>query len=186
MIEKVITEGIKEGAKSLKDKIPDFKLSDAPKNLEKIDNSKEIAEKIPDFKKEEIKEKINNYLNEIIEAGESYGIDNLDNLKTDWEKTSPNEIIENRKEFKVNKWKYITEWENKNNQKWPTYNETVISNNGKEVRKKGDLYDAHHIQPLKFGGKNSADNLIPLHYNDHKKIHNSGNNLSNINKLLKN
>ena len=35
------------------------------------------------------------------------------------------------------------------------------------IRRSGDRYDAHHIQPLTFGGRNIATNITPLHVLEH-------------------
>ena len=72
-----------------------------------------------------------------------------------------------RLEFNRNKNDIIRKWEEKNKQTWPTYTEDVYSADGHLVRRKGDKYDAHHIHPLSLGGRNTAANMIPLHYNDH-------------------
>ena len=85
----------------------------------------------------------------------------------DWKKIDPELNGEMRDEFGNVKNKLINDWETKNNQKWPTYNNDVYSPNGKLIRHEGDRYDAHHIQPLTFGGVNDANNITPLHANEH-------------------
>ena len=72
-----------------------------------------------------------------------------------------------REEFSKCKDNLIREWEDKNGCKWPTYNEDVYSPSGKLIRRAGDRYDAHHIQPLTFGGENRSSNLTPLHAAEH-------------------
>ena len=72
-----------------------------------------------------------------------------------------------REEFSSMKNKLISDWEAANNEKWPTYTEDVYSPNGKLIRHAGDKYDAHHIQPLTYGGKNTAENITPIHASQH-------------------
>jgi predicted ribonuclease toxin of YeeF-YezG toxin-antitoxin module len=50
------------------------------------------------------------------------------------------------------------------------------SNNGTEIRKPGDLYDAHHIIENKFGGNNEWWNMHPAKFPDeHQRgIHGAG------------
>lgn len=85
----------------------------------------------------------------------------------DWEKVGPEEYAERKKEFAGNKDEIIEGWEKNNDQKWPTYKTDVHTKSGKLLRRAGDRYDAHHIQPLEFGGKNTADNIAPMHASDH-------------------
>ena len=72
-----------------------------------------------------------------------------------------------REEFGNIKNKLIKDWEKLHNEKWPTYKEDVYSAYGKLIRRAGDKYDAHHIQPLTFGGENIANNITPLHVCEH-------------------
>jgi|GEM_PF-2202112 len=85
----------------------------------------------------------------------------------DWEKVSPEEVAEHRLEFRNAKDSLIKQWEEQTGEKWPTYDQDIYSNNGIKIRSAGDLYDGHHIRPLEFGGRNTADNLTPLHAEDH-------------------
>jgi hypothetical protein len=85
---------------------------------------------------------------------------------TPWERLSPEEIAEKRAEFNANKEKLIKVWEEKNGKEWPRYKEDVYVN-GKLIRKAGDRYDAHHIKPLSFGGKNEAGNITPISAEKH-------------------
>ncbi|MCQ6558480.1 HNH endonuclease signature motif containing protein [Paenibacillus mendelii] len=86
---------------------------------------------------------------------------------SEWKKVSPDEVADNRMEFRNMKDSLIQQWEERTGIEWPTYGEDIYSNNGIKIRSAGDLYDAHHIRPLEFGGDNSADNLTPLHAEDH-------------------
>lgn len=84
-----------------------------------------------------------------------------------WEKVSSEDCVENRKEFGEQRERLVAEWEKVNGRDWPTYSEDVYTESGKLLRKAGQKYDAHHIQPLEFGGKNAVDNIVPMHANDH-------------------
>jgi len=91
----------------------------------------------------------------------------------EWKKVSPAEYGEVRRDWVMNKNEYINQWEEINAKPWPTYSEDYVQD-GKTLRKEGDLYDAHHVQPLEFGGKNTAENITPMHardHLDHKGIH---------------
>lgn len=83
-----------------------------------------------------------------------------------YEKISPEENAEKRSEFNANKEKLILECEKKYSKEWPRYTEDVYMN-GKLQRRAGDRYDAHHINPLSFGGKNEASNLTPISVEKH-------------------
>lgn len=86
---------------------------------------------------------------------------------SDWEKISPEEVRQMRLEFAGKKDELIREWEMKHGREWPRYEQDIYNEYGTLIRQKGDLYDAHHIRPLEFGGENSADNITPLHAKDH-------------------
>ncbi len=86
----------------------------------------------------------------------------------------PPEIVAvKREEFDDNKAKLRKEWEELNHQEWPKYKEDVVNDDGKVIRKAGDNYDAHHIQPLQLGGENVASNITPLDVNSHREVHSS-------------
>lgn len=85
----------------------------------------------------------------------------------DLEKTPPDEVAEKRTEFDNNKQELKHDWEIKNGREWPKYTEDVYSDSGKLIRKAGQDYDAHHIQPLSMGGQNEVDNITPIHAKDH-------------------
>jgi hypothetical protein len=94
----------------------------------------------------------------------------------EWKKASPEEVAAARQEFRNHKDQLIQEWEQIHGKPWLRYTEDVYSDQGVLIRRKGDLYDAHHVQPLEFGGKNTAENLTPLHahdHYDHQGIHSS-------------
>lgn len=48
----------------------------------------------------------------------------------------------------------MEKWEEETGQKWPTYTEPYFTKNGKEYKKVGDPYDAHHIIENQYGGNN--------------------------------
>lgn len=106
---------------------------------------------------------------------------------SDMEKLSPEETALMREEFDDVKAGLKRQWEEKNGQPWPKYEEDVYSANGKLIRKAGSDYDAHHIQPLGLGGKNEAGNITPLHaevHYDKQGIHAPDSPYSKMDKLL--
>ncbi|MGN7760632.1 HNH endonuclease [Paenibacillus sp. 22594] len=106
----------------------------------------------------------------------------LDRLKDalrnkQYTKKSAKQTAKNRKEFDKVRDEVITEWESKTGQKWPTYEEDIISeNSGKVIRKKGDKYDAHHIIENSFGGEHEWWNMHPAKFPDEHQggIHGAG------------
>lgn len=56
----------------------------------------------------------------------------------------------------------VEEWERQTALKWPTYEKDVFNEDGKRIRKRGDLYDAHHIFVQKYGGPHTWSNLTPM------------------------
>ena len=91
-----------------------------------------------------------------------------DSIKeNDWKKITTEETGEMREEFGISKNRLISDWELQNNKKWPTYEEDIYSQNGNLIRRAGDKYDAHHIQPLTYDGKNIVENITPLHALEH-------------------
>ena len=85
---------------------------------------------------------------------------------TSWEKLSPEEREEKEAEFDTNRWRLREEWSEMNGAEWPKYKEDVYYND-KLMKKEGNHYDAHHIKPLSFGGKNEASNITPIHFEKH-------------------
>ena len=85
-----------------------------------------------------------------------------------YEKTPSEKNAEMREEFNEKREELIKEWEEKTGIDWPRYQEDVYDEKtGTLIRKAGDRYDAHHIQPLSLGGKNEAGNITPVHANSH-------------------
>lgn len=106
---------------------------------------------------------------------------------SDLEKVSPEELEAKREEFARKKDELKRQWEEKHGRPWPKYEHDVYSENGKLIRKAGQDYDAHHIQPLGMGGKNEVDNITPLHAEEHydkQGIHAPGSPYDRLNQEL--
>lgn len=88
-------------------------------------------------------------------------------MESNWERVSVETNCAVREEFGNNKKSLIAQWEKTNGTKWPVYESDVYSKSGKLIRRKGDKYDAHHVQPIMFGGKNIPNNITPLHAGEH-------------------
>lgn len=134
---------------------------------ESNENSKasQNTDGVQDDELQELKEE---YIDDIIENSEvPETIDEEKAKSAKYEKCSVEETAEKRAEFNKIKDSLIEEWEEKTGKKWPTYQEDVYSSNGSLIRRAGDKYDAHHIQPLSMGGKNEAGNITPLHAECH-------------------
>ena len=84
-------------------------------------------------------------------------------ISDEWNEISTEVNSKMRDEFCSQKNALISDWESKNGYAWPTYKKNVYSPTGKLIRQAGDKYDAHHIKPLTFGGKNTSANITPLH-----------------------
>ena len=89
------------------------------------------------------------------------------NVDTTWDSVRGEKLDEARSSFNRDKKALIKDWEAVNGEKWPTYKEDIYNAEGRVVRKEGDKFDAHHIQPLCMGGRNVPENLVPLHYESH-------------------
>lgn len=107
------------------------------------------------------------YCNDLLERSEYPETIDKSFVELPWSKITSDENGIKRDEFSKSKCNLISEWENENGCKWPTYKEDVYSQSGKLIRRAGDRYDAHHIQPLTFGGQNTSANLTPLHAAEH-------------------
>lgn len=142
--------------------------SDAGAQRETNEDHPEAPENTDGVQEDELQELKEEYIDDIIENSEfPETIDEEKAKSSEYEKCSVEETAEKRVEFNKNKDTLIKEWEEKTGQKWPTYKEDVYSSNGSLIRRAGDKYDAHHIQPLSMGGKNEADNITPLHAERH-------------------
>jgi len=85
----------------------------------------------------------------------------------DWHRRDSAENAEMRDEFDDVKGDLINQWEEDNGVEWPTYDEDVYTDSGSKIRGAGNRYDAHHIQPLTYGGENISSNITPLHALEH-------------------
>ncbi len=66
------------------------------------------------------------------------------------------------------------EWEKNTGQTWPVYKKNYYNEAGKEVKKAGAPYDAHHIIQSNHGGSNEWWNIHPVHFKEeHPKLHNA-------------
>lgn len=137
--------------------------------------------------KEKMKEGLEQYKQELIDNSPFPDTVNLDELKVDnIERLPKEEVAKRRDAFKRDKANLIKEWENQTGREWPRYKEDVIVN-GVVVAKAGDLYDAHHIKPLSWGGENTASNITPMEWRPHhQKLHASDSGYSKVSNLIKN
>ena len=127
-----------------------------------------------DIQKKDVSELVQDYIDDLkskSECPETILTDAIDSDKL--EVQTPEKVAEKREEFDDNKAKLRKEWEELNHQEWPKYKEDVVNDDGKVIRKAGDNYDAHHIQPLQLGGENVASNITPLDVNSHREVHSS-------------
>jgi len=121
-------------------------------------------------------------------ARDSAGGEYRDVQRENLQRKSPEEVAEARRQFAKEKGELINQWENANNREWPRYEEDVTTKNGKVIRKVGDKFDAHHVQPLELGGQNTVDNVTPMHAKDHhdkQGIHRPGGAYDNMVKTVK-
>jgi predicted ribonuclease toxin of YeeF-YezG toxin-antitoxin module len=137
-------------------------ITDSGENRGKEQSDKDGLEK------SEIGELKDQYIEELLDYSDCPETIDTDKFKNaELEKVDPQENAKRREEFNEKKKDLIKEWETENGREWPRYEEDVYSDSGKLIRKAGQPYDAHHIQPLSMGGKNTADNITPLHAQDH-------------------
>lgn len=121
-----------------------------------------------DNPEEELEKLIKEYLNDIYDKSEHRETlpENPFN-SGDLRRRTPEENQRMREEFDDKKADLRNQWEQKHGVPWPRHEEDVRLPNGVVIRRKGDRYDAHHIQPLSLGGKNEVDNITPLNANVH-------------------
>lgn len=165
-----IEKAISEVGESDPDLLPDFAKDVKPEKVKSFEEANKSYSEVRTEILDELGDLYNSELEEYSEYPETIEKTNLN----DWDKVSPEEVSSKRLEYKKEKNNLISEWEEKNGQEWPTYDEDLVNENGNVIRRKGDKYDAHHVQPLEYGGENEAGNLTPInaenHY-DHKGIH---------------
>lgn len=148
--------------------------SKSNENLEKKDEVVNAEEKFnPDKRVEresnEVTEKdIEDYVKDLKENSEyPETIPEKPFESNDLEKLPPERVREMRSEYKSKRAELISEWEKRTGKEWPRYKEDVYDVNGNKIREKGQTYDAHHIKPLEMGGKNTPDNITPIHASVH-------------------
>lgn len=164
--------------------IPIAKIGKVGKYVFKIDQGKSAVKRITTSTGSKIdSDTIKKYVRDIEgRTGRELPKNQIDNLKAalrnkEYSKMSPIETAKHRAKFDSVKNKVIKEWERNTGQKWPVYNENIISGKtGKVIRKKGDKYDAHHIIENTFGGEHEWWNMHPAKFpNEHQAgIHGAG------------
>ncbi|MBR0577767.1 T7SS effector LXG polymorphic toxin [Bacillus altitudinis] len=164
--------------------IPIAKIVKVGKYVFKIDKGKSAVKRITTSTGSKIdSDTIKKYVRDIEgRTGRELPKNQIDNLKAalrnkEYSKMSPIETAKHRAKFDSVKNKVIKEWERNTGQKWPVYNENIISGKtGKVIRKKGDKYDAHHIIENTFGGEHEWWNMHPAKFpNEHQAgIHGAG------------
>ncbi|MGE6656038.1 T7SS effector LXG polymorphic toxin [Bacillus altitudinis] len=164
--------------------IPIAKIVKVGKYVFKIDKGKSAVKRITTSTGSKIdSDTIKKYVRDIEgRTGRELPKNQIDNLKAalrnkEYSKMSPIETAKHRAEFDSVKNKVIKEWERNTGQKWPVYNENIISGKtDKVIRKKGDKYDAHHIIENTFGGEHEWWNMHPAKFpNEHQAgIHGAG------------
>ncbi len=182
IISKSVTETMqeigKEAGKSLGTQSVDItkRIDVKEKPIETKSTGVDITKRIEPEGRSDLKETAKEYIDDLktkSECPETISKDSIDSIKL--EVQTPEKVAEKREEFDNNKSALRKEWEEINHQEWPKYKEDVVNDNGKIIRKVGDNYDAHHIQPLQLGGENVASNITPLDCNSHRDIHSKEN-----------
>lgn len=167
-------------------------VSELPEKIGKLTEVEMLPDKIEMFSKnvEQCLELLlNDYFKELKKFSDCPDtIPNNPFSISDLERLRPNEVAKQREEFTELKPDLKKQWEKENGRPWPKYTEDVYSANGKLIRKAGDDYDMHHIQPLCMGGKNVVSNITPLHaevHYDKQGIHSVDSAYSKIDKILR-
>ena len=138
----------------------------------KVDITKRLIPNAPEISIKDIPELAKNYISDLIEKSpfpETLKDKMLDVSKL--EPQSPDKVAELREEFDEKKKDLRKDWEKLTGKEWPKYTEDVYNENGVRIRKVGDNFDAHHIQPLELGGSNTAENLTPMDLSKHSSVH---------------
>lgn len=143
--------------------------------------------KFNELKKSDVIRIKNNYIEDMKKRSEfAFDIDSKNIQSRKFDRVSPEKVAEKRQEFKMLRGALRQEWAKKNGIEWPTYKNDVYDN-GTCIRKAGQMYDAHHKQPLEFGGKNEVSNITPFHVKDHydsKGIHSKDSPFKQLEKML--
>jgi hypothetical protein len=86
----------------------------------------------------------------------------------EYRRITPEQNKQHRIEYNANKAKLIEEWERQTCKEWGRYKEDIYNKNGKLIRRKGNLYDFHHIILSSYKGDNAWWNGFPAkHPNEH-------------------
>lgn len=116
------------------------------------------------------------YINSLEDRGADFSEQEIDRQSGKIQKVDGDLLNEARADFGREKNAIIGDWEKLHGTEWPRYENDILNDRGVVIRKAGDCYDAHHIQPLSMGGRNTAENITPLHINNHigdNGIHNT-------------
>ena len=117
--------------------------------------------------KAQLEKAMEQYKQELIDNSPFPDTLKLDQLNvSDIKRVTGEKLKEMRDDFKKNKETLISEWEKETGKEWPRYTEDVVKD-GVIIKKKGELYDAHHIKPLRWGGDNTASNITPMAWGPH-------------------
>ncbi|MCK5849901.1 MAG: hypothetical protein KAH23_03220 [Kiritimatiellae bacterium] len=141
---------IKEVTSTIKRQPASGDLVDKKQPIEKLNQDKRAETESKKLTEQELISLGKDY-NEEVQDKSPAGDARETNAK-DWKKVSDPEYQEKKSEFEKIKEQIIKEWEEKNGQEWPRYEKDQYSEDGKLIRRKGDRYDAHHIQPVEMGG----------------------------------
>ena len=184
--EEAVKETAKETAKAVAEKGVDVtkRLDVTKKAIDSKSSGIDVTKRIKpenitstvnEIKSKDLSEIAKDYISDLkIKSEVADTLKNKDLDVSKFEPRSPEQVKKMREDFDDNKAKLRKEWEQLNNREWPKYDHDVYNKDGVRIRKVGDCYDAHHIQPLSLGGKNEASNLTPLDLTKHSEVHSAG------------
>jgi hypothetical protein len=139
----------------------DKTLPEVQEQAKDTSNFRDVPEKMT---AEELKETGDAYNDEVREKSAAGEVKFTD--VSEWKEISDEECESKRADFNRNKDAIRADWEKRNGQEWPMYGDNEYNDKGK-LFPKGEKYDAHHIQPLKYGGENTVENITPIHKDEH-------------------
>jgi hypothetical protein len=84
-------------------------------------------------------------------------------------KLSPEDSQQRRREFNYVKKELISDWERNTGKEWSRYSQNVYNNDGKVIRRAGNLYDAHEIILNSWGSPHEWWNLTPVPHPEHQR-----------------
>lgn len=156
--------------------------------LEKYDPDQKVEKKTEISQKEVVDQLKSDYLDDVLSKSEyPETIDKAKAMQEDYRRCDSSETQRKRFDYNQMKSDLRRQWEMLNGTPWPRYANDVVDNRGIVIRRRGDRYDAHHVQPLELGGKNEPTNITPLsadvHY-DHKGVHSLNSPFSKLEKEL--